>query len=525
MIWTAIWVLLPRNTLATLSNPEIEAAVKRFDLVVAGLVAAAITLLGRAIVGYAVFTGHPLPRRGFFRQWRSTVILAAGFSFVIGAAWATQLRPFYGLILAALVTTVFHALSSWRAFAEREQFMKQLRPFVASQGLYDRMREGTPPDPAELEALFATLCREVLGARAAVLVPAGALATLAGPPLVHAPGGTRITVPPLPELAAWFSASETRHRPADKVGAAWAVALRQGPDLGGVLLLGEKVDGNPYTEEELEIAQAGGERLLDTLAGTELAGVAMRLLRERVAQVKVLESQGRRVLHDQILPRLHTVILQLGGRRDDPAIRDAVVELTAAHREISDLMHDVTANLPRGLVQQGLAAALRSLVKSEFADDFDAVEWQVEPAAAEAARHLPPFVAEVVYFAAREFFRNAACHGRGGDTDRPLRLEVRLEVAGELRLIVEDNGVGMDASPLAPQPSPAKRMPGTVSAQSTVDSADGAPAEDEVAGGSGMGLRFHSTMLAAVGGRLEVLLLPEGGTRGVVAVPCDHLSS
>jgi hypothetical protein len=39
-----------------------------------------------------------------------------------------------------------------------------------------------------------------------------------------------------------------------------------------------------------------------------------------------------------------------------------------------------------------------------------------------------------------------------------------------------------------------------------------------------MGLRFHSTMLAAVGGRLEVLPLPEGGTRGIVAVPCDHLS-
>jgi len=535
MTGTAVWALLPRGTLTTLANPTIETMVKRFDLAVAGLVAAAVTLLGRAIVGYAVFTGHLLPRRGFFRQWRSTVILAAGFSLVVSVAWVGPVHRFYGLLLAALVMTLFHVLSSWRAFAEREQFMAQIGPFVASQGLYDRMREGAPPDPAELESLFATLCRDVLGARAAVLVPAGSLAALAGPPLVYAPGGTRMAVPPLAELTAWFPASESRFRPAGQVGAAWAVALRQGgarrpddagrtagagqappdalpgepagvapaaayrrdpaaaaePALGGVLLLGEKLDGNPYTEEELELAQAGGERLLDTLAGMELAGVAMRLLRERVAQVKVLENQGRRILHDQVLPRLHTAILQLSARRGDPAVSDAVVELTAAHREISDLMRDVTANLPRGLAQQGLAAALRGLVQSEFGGEFNAVAWEMDAAAEEAAGRLAPFVAEVVYFAARELLRNAACHGRGGDVSRPLRLRVGLEASGgEVRLAVEDNGVGVDAGPAA-----------------------------EWAGGSGSGLRFHSTMLAAVGGRLEVLPLPDGGTRGVVAVP------
>jgi signal transduction histidine kinase len=489
MIWTAIWAVQPRDPPATLADPAVDATVKRFDLAVAGLVALAITLLGRAIVAYAVFTGHPLPRRGFFRQWRSTVILAAGFSFVIGAAWAAQLRPFYGLMLAALVMTLFHALFSWRSFAEREQFMAQLRPFVASQGLYDRVRAGTPPDPAQPQAFFETLCRDVLGARTAVLVPAGALATLAGPPLVYAPGGVRITVPPVAELAAWFPSAEMRYRPASEVGAAWAVALRQERGLGGVLLLGEKLDGNPYSEEEIEIAQAGGERLLDTLAGAEMAGVAMRLLRQRLGQVKVLESQGRRTLHDQVLPRLHTAILQLSARRDDPAVREAVAELTAAHREISDLMHDVTSSVPHGLAQQGLAVALRGLVDQEFAGDFQAVDWQVSAEAAREAGKLAPFVAEVVYFAARELVRNAASHGRGGDQSRPLRLTVRIEVAGELRLLVEDNGVGL------------------------------AESQGEPTAGSGSGLRFHSTMLAAVGGRLEVVPLLEGGTRGSIAVP------
>jgi signal transduction histidine kinase len=153
-------------------------------------------------------------------------------------------------------------------------------------------------------------------------------------------------------------------------------------------------------------------------------------------------------------------------------------------------MHDVTSSVSHQLAQQGLVATLRSLVDGELARDLEAVEWQVSPEAARSAAQLSPFVSEVVYFAARELLRNAACHGRGDDPARPLRLTVRMEVAGELRLWVEDNGIG-----IAPGPR------GTET------------------GGSGSGLRFHSTMLAAVGGRLEVEPLPAGGTRGGIAVP------
>lgn len=491
MIWTALWALQPRDPPATLGNPEIEATVKRFDLAVAGLVAVAITLLGRAIVAYAVFTGHLLPRQGFFRQWRSTVILAAGFSAVVALSWASGLRPFYGLMLAALVMTLFHALYTWRAYFEREQYIAQLRPFVASQRLYDRVREGAPPDPLLPQSFFETLCRDVLGARAAILVPTGTLAALAGPPLIYAPAGLGIAVPPVTELSAWFLSPDVRYRPAVESGAAWAVALRDERRLGGVLLLGEKADGNPYTQEEIDLAQAGGERLLDTMAGSEMAGLAMRLLRQRLGEIKVLESQGRRVLHDQVLPRLHTAILQLSGRRDDPVVGEALGELTAMHREISNLMHDVTASVPQQLIQGGLVPALRVLLEGEFPHDFEALKWQVPPAAEEAAGRLAPFVAEVAYFAARELIRNAASHGRGGQERRPLHLTVRLEADEELRLLVEDDGVGCDTEPHA------------------------------LGGGSGSGLRFHSTMLAAVGGRLEVTSLPTGGTRGVVALPLE----
>lgn len=486
MVWTALWAL--QATPPTLADPGVAAAAKRFDLAVAGLIGLAITLLGRAIVAYAVFTERPLPRRGFFRQWRSTVILAAGLGVVVAWGVTVQLRPLYVLLLAVGIVTLFHALASWRAAVEREQFMAQLRPFVASQGLYDRIVEATSPDPGVAQRLFVSLCRDVLGTRAAMLLPTGALSTLAGPPLVYAPSGVPLAAPPLSEMAGWFPGPEASCRPAGEFGAAWAVALWDERRLAGVLLLAEKANGSPYTEEEIEIAQAGGERLLDTLAGMELAGLAMRLLRQRLAQVQVLERRGRRVLHDQVLPQLHAAILHLSGLRGQEEVTAVLDVLGAAHRQLADLVREVPSAVPQRLAQHGLVAAVREMAE-EFRPDCEALAWQETPEAVQAAGRLPLWVGEVVYFAAQELLRNATRHGRGGAPQRSLRLNVRWEIDQELRLVVEDDGVGV-AGPL-----------------------------DVAAAGSGSGLRLHSTMLAAVGGRLEVVPLPQGGTRGTIALP------
>ena len=64
-----------------------------------------------------------------------------------------------------------------------------------------------------------------------------------------------------------------------------------------------------YSEEEMEVARASGERLLDTLAAVETARRLMALLRQRIAHVRVLEGQGRRVLHYHVLPQLPAAIL------------------------------------------------------------------------------------------------------------------------------------------------------------------------------------------------------------------------
>jgi signal transduction histidine kinase len=501
--WVMSWIVVnARQRAAEGLYTTMSVTLAWFDLSIASLIALAISFLGQAIVAYEIFTGETLPRRGFFRHWRNVLLLAAGYGIVVGGSLVVALRSIYVLLLTTVLVATLHALLSWRSFAERERYIAHLRPFVSSQRLYDSLL--APSSQAldvDASALLGALCEDVLAVKKAVLIAVGPLAPLIGTALVF-PRDAAMPRLSIGELAAQFDSPQILAVPLDTVpleaaaldpdrsgGLVWAVPLWSERGLIGVLLLGAKRDGGLTTREEIEIARASGERLIDTLATAQVSARLMALLRQRIAQVKVMEGQGRRVLHDQILPQLHTAILHLGGLPDEPAAQQTVEALTAAHRQISDLMHDTATATPHLLAQKGLLPALQASVEGDFEGAFDRVAWHSSPEAVQAVGQLPLYVAEVLFYAAQELIRNVARHARGapphGEPRRPLSLEVTLDITA---LTVEDDGVGFAAS---------------------------APAATE----GHNGLQFHSTMLAAVGGSLEVTALPGHGTRATIHFP------
>jgi signal transduction histidine kinase len=456
-----------------------------FDLIIASLIGVAIVLLGQAVVSYELFTGRSLPRRGFFRHWYRAVILAAGYGVVVGGSFALQLGTIYSLLLTVVIMVAFYALLVWRTFADRERTIDQLRPFVASQRLYERLLTSATPSEVDIGPLFRALCEDVLDARVAYLAAVGPLAPLAGPPLVY-PGGTAASVPPLAEIIPRFSSPQTMCvdlDPARYGGATWAVPLWSERGLAGVLLLGEKRGGGLYTQEEIEIARASGERLIDSQAGAEMARRLMALQRQRLAESQVLDQRARRVLHDEVLPRLHAAMLTLG----DEEQADTVTALADAHRQIADLLHEMPTTTAPEVARLGLIGALRQAVDEEFERAFDAVTWKVEPEAEEKARAIPTLTAEVLFYAAREAVRNAARHGRGED-DAPLHLCIAATQRDGLEITIEDDGVGLGAG----------------------SSSDP---------GSGHGLALHSTMMAVVGGTLAVESAPGAYTQVTLRLP------
>jgi signal transduction histidine kinase len=361
---------------------------------------------------------------------------------------------------------------------------------------------------------FRALCRDVLDARLAALVALGPSAPLSGPPLLYGlAAGPSFSG--LDALAARAAASQTPFLPADLPDwplIRWAVPLRSerppaaGGGLIGLLLLGDKVSGGLYTQEEIDIARAGGERLVDNLASAELARQLVALQRQRLAESLVLDQRTRRVIHDEVLPQLHAAMLRLdalpvpaGGSQASPPAAEAVGLLVSAHRQLSELLRELPASPEPEVARLGLFDALRRLAAVEFGRAFDEVTWQIDPAAEAQAARLPPLAAEVLFYAAREAMRNAARHGRRDGDAAALHLLITAawsagasaDALRGLSLTIADDGAGLG------QPEP--------------------PA----AGGTGLGLDLHSTLLAVVGGTLTVTSKPGQFTRVLLNLPAS----
>lgn len=461
-----------------------------FDVLIAALIGGAVLMLGRAMVAYEIFTGRALPRQALLRDWRRAIILCGGISVLFAWVLTYQLRPIYMLLLATGLMVTFYALITWRSFADRDAAIRQLRPFAASQGLYGKILSDNRHNADEVnpETLFAALTQDVLNARQAALVPLGALAGLTGPLTV--PHDAHFQFPKLEEVQSRFPTSQTMLMPSETAGE-WMVPLWNEAGLVGAMLLSEKVDGGFYSQEEIEIARASGERLLDTRATAEMARRLVTLQRERMAQSAVIDRHSRRVLHDDVLPGIHTVLLQWSALPDAQTVegKKTLDLLAGAHREIASLLREMPPAPVPELAKRGVVGALHNVVETELGDCFDTVGWQVDSTAEIGLASLPELTAEVLFYAAREAARNAARHGRGSEnSNRPLHLSITVGSDGNQWIItVEDDGVGIQA----------------VSTES----------------GSGQGLTLHSTLMAVVGGSLSMESEPDRFTRVSMKIP------
>ena len=394
-----------------------------------------------------------------------------------------HLRPIYSLLLATLLMTLFYALYSWRSFWEREQFVARLRPFVQSQGITPNPIHGN----STASELLAALCRDVLGTEQAQLIPMGSMAPLAGPALCYPHASDSQPLRPPRELDAGMTALD----PAQFAPYRWAISLWDERGQIGALLIGEKQDGGLYSQEEMETAQATGERIVHLLAGEQMVRRLMELQRKRTAEQRVMDLRARRTLHDEILPSLHLALLQLGGAdRQQPAIQDAMHTLAEAHGQIAGLLANTQPAPARAPDPTELVAALRAMVGAEFVHNFESVHWRGVDTVQDAV-YVDAVAAEVILGAAREAIRNAAFHGRDSKAETPLCLEIGICIQeNEFTLSIQDDGVGINADTRA-----------------------------NTSRGSGSGLALHSTLLAIIGGYLTLESPPEGGTLVTITAP------
>ncbi|MCR9142072.1 MAG: hypothetical protein NXI24_07455 [bacterium] len=479
------YIVIQWSRTETLTRAEII-GLFRFDSPLSLLIAIAILFTGRATIYYELFSGA-LPRRGLFRQWHLAVTfaMAAGVFFAL-VRWFFGTGGFTILGTATMAMLIF-VLMGRSQNRERISYLTFMRPFLGSQNLYETVVQNdessvAPPVP------FAALCRDVLGATRAYLYPIGEARPFIESPLMYPIDLADRPVDPEALERIHFEPHKRFHPldPEAYGGALLAIPLWSRRGVAGVLLLGEQTGGGLYTQEEVEIAQAAGERIIDTLAVARISRIMLSLQRNRIIEGRLGDDRARRILHDDVLPEIHTLLLTLsasnratGPRVDSGAADDVLERLKDVHVTLARLLREMPITTHPDVVRLGLSEALRHAAERE--GGFDRIVWESGAQAERFVSRLPAQVQETVFYAAREMLRNSARHARVHGADLELRFRMQSSPEGGLHMILEDNGGGIR--------------------------------ENSGTQGTGQGLSLHGALLAVVGGSLSMETLPGRYTR------------
>ncbi len=493
------------------------------DIITTGFVALIILLLGYSIVRHGILIERPLARRGFFEQWRGIVIVATTIAIFIALLVALTHSNLGGLLLITSLATAAYALFTWSSYTAHDRYISMLGPFLRSANLRHWLQTDVEKTEQSMEDLFFHLCHDVLEVQCArLIVFTGSVRrsfTYRWPLSDTSNEGyeTFVSTKTLPQMQAiknddreLVKRTPTRLRLTwqGRPIICWVLPIYDELGVVATFYLGPRHDRSLFTEEDMDIAQACGQRILDTLRDHEAMQAVADLLRRRIVDVKLLDAQHRRVLHDEILPQMHLALLRLETVRytlhdeheqtihktqQKEALDDAVHTISDAHRRLAAMMRANTPSAPHRLERDGMLHAIRTMLKQDFQQAFDEVEWAIsEETMSRIDEIVPPTIAELIFAAVQEALRNAARHGRGSDVHRRLCLSMKASYSTHLEIHVVDDGVGI------------------VSATSSTT-------------GTGGGLLTHSALLAITGGSLIVKSTPGGGVTVRIFLPAESL--
>ena len=212
----------------------------------------------------------------------------------------------------------------------------------------------------------------------------------------------------------------------------------------GTLVAFDRTSGTPeFTPEDVEVLTAAAAQAATAVATAQ--SVASERLRLAMGAAEGERRRWARELHDETLQGLAGLKVLLGStlRRATPEEMRTAIESAVGHvgDEIERLRAIIADVRPAALDELGLEPALRTLIARTAERSGLKITLTVALEALDG-RRLTPELETTVYRLVQEAISNALKHARAS------RVDVTLAVAGaqrEVRLLVKDDGVGLDA--------------------------------------------------------------------------------
>jgi two-component system sensor histidine kinase DegS len=230
----------------------------------------------------------------------------------------------------------------------------------------------------------------------------------------------------------------------DRAGVAVAVPLLVGETLSGILTLGSRRSGDPYSQDDLDLLTNLAHNTALALENARLHEERVATLRQQLARVTAAQEEERqriaRDLHDGVGPALASMNLRLRtlGKllNRDPSLAVAQIEELAdlAQANVRDIRRLIYDLRPAALDELGLVPALR-----DHLDRCQREHGLIVEFSADDGNRLPAPLETALFRIVQEAVNNVVRHARARHVRVTLSRSPHCTV-----LRVADDGQGFD---------------------------------------------------------------------------------
>jgi two-component sensor histidine kinase len=434
-----------------------------------------IIFLGKAITSYEIFTGKALPAKSVFESWRGITTFASSYSFIISIFAINNIESIYYVLFSSLSVVSFYAFFSRKNYLERENFFRNLRPAINKKFL--------DKDKLNIKDKFYYICNQILKSEKAILVPLGMYKVFFGDFIVY-PEDIDIKVK---EIVNKFNFREESIIETPGINDFFlGIKLHNDKEDIALLILGKKLIGGLYSREEIEITRTVIERILDTDLTNEIINKLLDIQKNKIVENQLIDRFTRRILHDDVLPLLHSSIIEIKMNNFNQGIE----LIQKAHKKISNMLKEIPTTTNYDISKLGFIDAIKLFVKNELSKYFDKIEWKIDNDFPEIIKSFSNLVQNVLFYAIVEIVRNSSKYARCEDKDLILNIEFKKNY-DNIQISITDNGIGYGYSKVKNK-------------------------------GSGNGLILHSTLMLVIGGKLDIESEKNNFTKVILSVPFSN---
>lgn len=383
------------------------------------LVATAVLVLGQALISYEIFTGRILPKISLRREWRKSILGFSVFSFVY-LTLAT-----FGFSKIELFLTASYTFCISRTFLLKKS--KDLRlakstvlsSIVASDQTSKEGRANSNYLEEKFQKSFDILCSEILETSSALFINESKIPFITDLILrypVDSPNSNKLNPNTFKKTNLFFEKENIAYLEEEN-DSDFALCLKVENDRSGdgLLFLGQKINGGLYSEEEIETARTVVSWMLSSLISESNSLILGSLQKKHIEDQRISDYKTRRMLHDEILPEIHSSILILSRVQNESAFLEQIRLLTDLHKRISSFLRELP-DTSLEIQRLGLIDALIRRTDSEFETSW--FDWSYDPGLQERFPISKPETLEVLFYACRESIRNAVKYSEEGERKR-----------------------------------------------------------------------------------------------------------